>query len=82
MKKHLYMLIFALAFMVALLLATVGVFFGYLSHLKAMWEWESGLHKHAIAQWACGAAMVAGFCGVAYCGMRDISKPLILRIFR
>lgn len=82
MKKYVYTVILALAFVAALIFATIGVFFGYLSHLKAMWEWESGLHKHAIAQWTFGAMMVAGFCGAAYCAMRDIAKPLILGIYR
>jgi hypothetical protein len=82
MKSKLYILILALVFVFALLLASASFLFGYVVHLKAMWEWESGLHKHAIAQWSLGAVAVVGICGCAYCLVRDTFKALAVGIFR
>jgi hypothetical protein len=82
MKSKFYIVILALVFVFALMLASASLFFGYIVHLKATWEWESGLHKHAIAQWTLGVFMIVTICWCAYGLVRDTAKALAFGIFR
>jgi len=82
MKRYIYMVVLCLVFVAALLLASTSLLFGYLAHVKAMWEWESGLHEHAVAQWVFAVLMVVSIFYLGYCAVRDTFKTLALGIFR